>query len=201
MTAPDTRLPDSWNDDGGGSRSRLWWIIGAIAVVLALVAGGIFLVQRLTKEDLAWQASSSGRAPGLGATNTPASQVAVTAKPGVYLWQDFDGHHLWVINGGAIAGAKGTITSNVDFGQVTLAIAGKGSAKVNGKEITFDLPAEPKLVGIDFNPGFYVKDITVDIQGPNGPIDPKLVTIGPKRTVTTIPFGYQKVDKGKAATS
>lgn len=202
MTAHDASLPDSWKDDSGGrQRSRLWWVIGGV-VLLALVVGVVIvLIQKSRDANLAWPTSSAGRAPGLAQTGVPAPQVDATAPPGVYVWQDFDGVHVWVVNGGAIAGTKGTISSDKKIDRANLAIPGKGTARLDDKTITFDLPAEPKLVGVDLNPDFYAKEIKVDIRGPKGPIDPKLVTIGPKGKVTDVPFAVKKVQEEDAATS
>ncbi|MGI8757301.1 MAG: hypothetical protein ACR2MB_15885 [Acidimicrobiales bacterium] len=169
-------------------------------LVVVVVVGAVLVMQARKDANLAWPASSAGRAR-LGQTNIPAPDVTVTAAPGVYVWQDFDGIHVWVVNGGSIGGARGTISSDKDIGSAKLAIPGKGRATLEGKTITFDLPADPKLVGVDFNPDFFVKDFKVDIRGPGGPIDPKLVTIGPKRKVSEVPFVIKKVQKQDAPTS
>lgn len=202
MTAHDASLPDSWNDESGGrNRSRRWWVIGGLVLLALLAAFVIVLIQKGKDANLDWPASSAGRAPGLAQTGVAAPKVDATAAPGVYAWQDFDGVHVWVVNGGTIAGTKGTISSDKKIGSASLAIPGKGTARLDGKTITFDLPAEPKLVGVDLNPDFYVKEIKVDIRGSNGPIDPTLVTIGPKRKVTEVPFVIKKVQKQDAPTS
>ena len=76
-------------------RSRLWLAVG-IAVAVLLIAG-IAIALSLPKgkaTKVTWPASYGGRPAGLGVVNQPASKVAVTASPGIYVWSDFDGWHL-----------------------------------------------------------------------------------------------------------
>lgn len=202
MSTDDTGLPTSWNDDSsGGKGSKKWWVIGGVLLVL-IVAGVVALVVARKDVNRVYEVSSTGRAPGLGQTGTKAPDVDVTAEPGVYFWQDFDGVHVWVVNGGDINGVKGTITADADIDSATLAIPATGTAKVDGKTITFDFPASPQLLGVDFNPGFYTKEITVDVTGPDGKsIDPKLVHKGANAKVTKLPVVIRKVPEGEAANS
>ncbi len=203
MSTDDTALPSSWNDDSvGGGKSKKWWIIGGVVVALIVTGGVVAVIANRKNVDRAYQASSAGRAPGLGQTGTKAPDVNVTAKPGVYFWQDFDGLHVWVVNGGAINGVKGTVTADDDIGSANLAVPGAGTAKADGKKITFDFPASPKLLGVDFNPGFYTKELSLDVSGADGkPIDLKLIHKGATAKVIKLPVVIKKVPKDKAPTS
>ncbi|WP_421118208.1 hypothetical protein ACE2AJ_12370 [Aquihabitans daechungensis] len=46
------------------------------------------------------------------------------------------------------------------------------------KVADFTLPAGVPLSGIDFNPGFFGKQMVFSLEGPDGPIDPALVHVG-----------------------
>ena len=202
MTPERPDLPDSWNaDESGPKRSKLWLVGGALLVVL-IVAGIAFVAtHKDALKEQAWPNSVNGRPPGLGEFKQAASKVDVKAKPGVYVWSDFDGWHVWTVNGGDIAGVKGTITSNKDFGNADLAVKGAGTVSLSGSTITFEVPSEPQLVGIDFNTGFYGDELTLDLQGANGPLSPTVVTKGSSSKVTKLPLVIKKVPKDEAAQS
>lgn len=200
MAADETPLPDSWNvEDAEVARKgpRLGVIIGGVVLVAVLVAAGVVGFQvAMEKTKKAWPASAGGPPAGLGAT--PAEAAADT-PPGVYLWNDFGGWHLWVVNGDGVAGVKGTITSTDDIASAEVATDGEGTAMTEGKTVAFDLPAEPRVSGVDFNPGFYGEKLTVTLEGADGPVAPELVTIGRDREVTAVPVVVEKVREDDAA--
>lgn len=193
-------LPDSWHvEDAEVKRKgpRLGVIIGGLVLVAVLIGAGIVGFQvAMEKTKKAWPASAGGPPAGLGAT--PAEAAADTA-PGVYLWNDFGGWHLWVVNGEGVAGVKGTITSTDEIASAQVATAGEGTAVIEAKTVAFDLPAEPRVAGVDFNPGFYGEKLTVTLEGADGPVDPSLVTIGRDRTVSVVPVVLDKVKESEAA--
>lgn len=140
-----------------------------------------------------WPPELGGRPAGLGKTKQPAPDVTVEADPGAYLWNDFDGWHLWVVNGAGVPAISGSISSNDDLDKAVLAIDGAGSVTPNGKTATFELPTDVPLAGIDFNPGFYSDDIVVTLNGPDGaPIDAALVKTGKKSTQAPFPIVIRK---------
>lgn len=195
----DAAFPSSWKAEAdevssGGGRTRLLVVLGSIAALL-VIAGVIALVLRNDSEDRVWPAELSGRAEGLGRVNVAAPDVELAADPGVYLWQDFDGWHLWVVNGDGISGVSGTIQADSEVGRGTLAVAGAGALTVEDESFTFDLPAEPELVGIDFNPGFFTSELVIELQGPDGPIDPALVTLGRRGSTDAVPVVIEKVER------
>ena len=200
MAADAPEFPQSWNvEDAQVARKGPRWglIIGGLVLVAVLIAGGIVGFQvAMEKTKKAWPASASGPPAGLG--DTPADAAADVA-PGVYLWNDFGGWHLWVVNGEGTSGVKGTITSGDEIASAEVATAGEGSAVIEAETIEFDLPAEPRVVGVDFNPGFYAEKLTVTLEGADGPVDPASVTVGREREVTALPVVLDKVREDDAA--
>ncbi len=200
MAADAPQLPDSWNvEDAEVARTGPRWglIVGGVVLVTVLVAAGVVGFQvAMEKTKKAWPASVSGPPDGLG--GTPA-EAWPDVEPGVYLWNDFGGWHLRVVNGEGVAGVKGTIVSGDEIASAEAATAGEGTAVIDGETIEFDLPAEPRVAGVDFNPGFYAEKLTVTLEGTDGPVDPKLVTVGREREVTKVPVVVEKVREDDAA--
>lgn len=202
MTDPETPasepMPSSWAADEAeavraAGKGRRTFVLAAIAVTVLVVAGLFVLSRRGTgPEERAWPASVGGRPAGLGKTGDTADQVTPTAKPGVYVWNDFDGWHLWVVNGDKVQGVRGTITSSADITKAELSARGAGTVKTTGKSATFDLKAEGALAGIDFEPGFYSKRVEISLADANGPIAPSLVTTGSATPVTSLPLIINK---------
>jgi hypothetical protein len=89
----------------------------------------------------------------------------------LYLWGDFDGWHLWAVGAGGSAGARGTVTSDVDVARANLASPGRGSVTTHGPTITFDLSgAGDATLGIDFNPGYFAKRLELHVEGGTLPL-------------------------------
>jgi hypothetical protein len=198
--ADDPNLPDSWNvEDAEVARKgpRLGLSVGGVVLVAVLVAAGVVGFQvAMEKTKKAWPASAGGPPAGFG--GAPA-EVAADAPPGIYLWNDFGGWHLWIVNGEGVSGVRGTIGSDDEVATAEVATAGEGSAVVEGETIAFDLPAEPRVVGVDFNPGFYAEELTLTLEADGAPVDPKLVTVGRDREVSVLPFVLDKVREDDAA--
>lgn len=202
MTDPETPtpepMPSSWAADEqdtvrAAGKSRRTFVIAGIVVALILVAGVIALSQRSSgPEERAWPAAAGGRPAGLGKTGDTADQVTPTAKPGVYVWNDFDGWHLWVVNGDRVKGVRGTITSSDEISKADLSARGAGTVRTKGTTTTFDLKGEGPLAGIDFEPGFYSKRIEITLADGNGPLAPSLVTLGGSNPVKALPLVIDK---------
>jgi hypothetical protein len=199
--ASDADLPSSWNAEEAGPKKSHTLTIVIVVVVVALAVGGALVIAQRSKPEPKkdWPASTSGGPSGF--SNTAASDVKVEAKPGVYVWSDFKGWHVWAVNGEKVAGLKGTISSDKDFSDAKAAIKGVGTVKKDGDTITIDLPASPGLVGVDFNPGFYAKHLHFDLEGQDGKLDPSVIVKGPKGTVASVPFDIDKVLAKDAAKS
>ena len=197
MTTTPPDLPESWEVEDAEvkrPRSKVLLVVGIVVVAL-LAVGAVSLLFRKDDPKKAWAASTGGPPTSLGGSTT---QATADAKPGYYLWSDFDGWHLWVVNGDGVKGAKGTIENNDTFATAVLATKGAGTVTKDAKSVTFDLPSDPRVVGIDFNPGFYSNDLKVSLTDADGPVDPKLVTIGRSATVDQMPFELQQVPVDEA---
>lgn len=201
----------------GMPRAKAVRIAQVCLVVLALLVVGVVLLTRggdsssdgsskddktSTSDDGGDKGSSKpvfpaeigGRPAGLGARGEKAPDVKVgeDTKPGVYLWSDYDGWHLWVVNGEGVPPVKGTITSNDDIAKATAAVPGAGTVKADGKVVTFDLPAQPGLVGVDFNPGFFAENLVFTLDGPDGPVPEDVVFLGSKSVQAPYPLVIAK---------
>ncbi|MFN8018655.1 MAG: hypothetical protein U0P45_11085 [Acidimicrobiales bacterium] len=140
-----------------------------------------------------WPPTIGGRPAALGKRGQKATQVdASKAKPGAYLWNDYDGWHLWVVNGTGIGAVKGTLTSNDAVARAELAVPDAGTVSTKDKVVTFDLPASPQLTGIDFNPGFFAKNLVFTLEGPDGPLPEQVVFVGSKPTQAPFPLVISK---------
>jgi len=200
MTTTPPDLPESWEVEDSEvkrPRSKVLPIVGIVVVAL-LAVGAVSLLFRKDEGKKAWAASTGGPPAGVGADTT---QVTADVKPGYYLWSDFNGWHLWVVNGDGVKGAKGTIENDDTFASAVLATKGAGTVSKDGKSVSFDLPTDPRVVGIDFNPGFYSHDLKVKLTDADGPVDPKLVTIGRSATVDQMPFELKQVPADEAPKS
>lgn len=212
---------DGWNDESDAPLRPLPTLgavrIAQIAVaILALIVIGVLISNRgddgpsgqsanTTPSDASdttrqasanWSNDLFGRPPSLGARGDAASKVPPGARPGLYLWNDFDGWHLWLVNGDGIPPMTGSITSDDAIAKAELAVSGAGSAEASGNSASFALPTSPGLTGVDFNPGFYAKQIVISIDGPDGPIDAKLVKTGNRGNPAPFPLVFTKTASG-----
>lgn len=219
--APATEPEGIWTEpegDDGMPRQKAVRLaqFGLIALVVLIV--GIVLVAQSGKDDDAsssdktstdggstatteaeaakkavWPATVQGRPAGLGETKQPATEVQPTAAPGAYIWSDFDGWHLWVVNGEGMPAVTGTLTSNADIEKAVVAVPEAGEVTISGKTATFSFPTDRPLVGMDFNPGFYADSLVVALNGPDGaPIAAELVQTGKKPTPAPFPIVIDK---------
>ncbi|MFN8017193.1 MAG: hypothetical protein U0P45_03625 [Acidimicrobiales bacterium] len=206
-TPPDPApLPSSWEVEDAEVRDRprrRWLVVVAVVLGIAVIGGiAAMVANRGGKEDRAWPDAVGGRPAGLGSEGDTAATITdPTAAPGVYLWNSFDGWHLWVVNGDGVAGVKGTIESTDDISKAEPSSKGSGTVQVDGKTATFDLSGDPTVAGIDFEPGFFSKQITVTLEGPDGPIPAKLVTLGRQGHPKAVPVVIDKPLVSDATTS
>lgn len=118
-----------------------------------------------------WATAVEFRPPVFGRTGEPMADVTKTAKPGAYLWVDFDGWHLWVADPSGRTSARGTIISDKPFARAEPAVERQGTVKREGGKITFDLSGvDAPLAGVDFNTGFYGARLAVDLEGSDLPL-------------------------------
>ena len=215
----DGELTDAWTDDDGSGQKRNVLIAQVAVVVLVLIVLGVVLVVHnhkkssnnastdkngLTSTTLgadgktgsgkaSWPATVSGRPPTLGKRGEKAPDVKSTAKPGVYVWSDFDGWHAWVVSGPGMPGTvTGTLTSNDAISHATLATPGTGTVTVIGDAASFTFLTSRPVTGMDFNTGFYGKRLVFTFNGASGPIDPKLIHTGSKGVSAVYPLVIDK---------
>jgi hypothetical protein len=203
-----------WTDGGSPDRERTIRIAQIAMVVVALLIVGFVVLKKGGSDDggsgnggdqvasdgsgsdgkpakADWPKDAKGRPPAFGKTNDPPP-ATTTAKPGAYIWSDFDGWHLWVVPGEGVGAISGTLTSNDKVQKAVLAVEGAGSVDVEDKTARFSLPADRPVSGIDFNPGFYGKQIVITLNGPDGPLDGRFIFLGKKATVAPFPLVLQK---------
>lgn len=192
-------LPDSFRTDVGPPRRRRAWVAGiALVAVLLAVGVGLLVTRKYQESKRVWPKSVDGPPAGLGDGADAASRAQVTA--GIYIWSDFDGWHIRAVNGPGVAGLSGTLEADDEVGEAQAAPTSAGDVTRDSKTITFDLPAEPKVVGVDFNPGFYTNKMTITLKGADGPVDAALVELGQGGQVREVPVVIKKVDPGDADT-
>jgi hypothetical protein len=190
-------FPASWNDEEAdaarsGRRGIVWWVLGGVVAVVLVILGVNLIFNRGANEERAWPEAVDGRPAGLGGEDETAAEVTPEAGPGVYLWNSFDGWHLWVVNGDGIEGLTGTITSSGDLVGAESSAPDAGTVSVDGKVATFDLDAEAAVAGVDFDPGFADK-LTFDLETADGEVVAAQVLTGSDSTpVDAVPVVLDK---------
>ncbi len=209
--------PDAWDTEGTTpKRTVLYAQIGLVALILSLIV--IVLVVKGGSDDAsddkdtaakttqptgtgtakpnakpAWPRAVEGRPTTLGKRGQKAPDITPKAKPGVYVWSDFDGWHMWIVGGtGMPATIDGTLTSNDPIARAELAVPDTGTVSTDGKVVTYSLDTSKPLSGIDFNTGFYGKRLVFTFNGPDGPIDGKLLHTGSKAAAAVYPLVIDK---------
>lgn len=110
-----------------------------------------------------WPAAVYGRPKAFGARGDAPPASAGSLDPGYYVWSDFDGFHVWLV-GGSDADAV-TVTMDDPYNK---AEAVGGSVDLTTAKNSFTLrrgSASEEVVGVDFSPGFYAKNIIVAVDG------------------------------------
>ena len=214
---------DVWGDEASPPDKRTVMLVQiGLVVLIVLIVGAVVLVKKNDKKDSSdkasdtssqttaagggtgdtkdatpqyvWPADVGGRPPAFGTFNDTPADAKGGAAPGVYIWSDYDGWHLWVQNGGDVNGVSGTITGNDNIASANVSPADGGTATKASTVISFDLKGSDPLVGLDFNPGFYAVKLDFAINGPNGPIPAAEIHLGKEMTpATTSPLSIEKV--------
>lgn len=140
-----------------------------------------------------WPPTALGRPAALGPSGTAPEAVPADAPPGVYVWSDFDGWHLWMVNGEGVTGVQGAVVSDDEIVKADLAAAGVGERTITNNVIQFDLPADVRVSGLDINPGFYAKQLRFRFEGPDGEYPAATIKTGGLATpVTALPLILEK---------
>jgi hypothetical protein len=132
-----------------------------------------------------WPSEIQGRPVAFGGTKAdPAAAKTTGLEDGFYLWEGFDGWHVWEIGGGA--DDRITITADSEIAKAD-GIGGTVAVDKAGNHFTFSRgSAAGKVVGVEFNPGYYANTIVVSVEG-------KLrVHVGPHRWVRPNYYGIQR---------
>lgn len=138
-----------------------------------------------------WPSNVSFRPPVFGKTGDPPDPVTPNAKAGVYVWSDFDGWHLWIVEPKGKAAAKGTVSSNDAIAKAKSEVPNQGLVLTQKGRFTFDLSGvEARTAGVVFDPGFYSSTLVIDLGGPDLPIflganmDPAKLPLAVVKTTT-----------------
>lgn len=143
-----------------------------------------------TPVKMIWPSEIGGRPAGLGARGDKAP-AATDAAPGVYLWNDFDGWHLWVVRGPGVDKVAGTITSSADILKIDPAATAdaNGLVTMEGKEVRFDFTAATAaVVGVDFNPGYRVQSISANATNGGAPLEADRFHVGSQAAAKPLPY-------------
>jgi hypothetical protein len=130
-----------------------------------------------------WPSAVAGRPAALGKQGEPPPGTDGGLEDGFYLWQDFNGWHLWVIGGSS--SDRVTVTSD---DQVTKAAGTTGGVDIAQGSNTFTFSrgsAGAPVAGVDFNPGYYAKTMIVSVEGN------LRVHVGARRWVVPNLYGIQ----------
>ena len=139
-----------------------------------------------TKQVARWPGRVQTRPAVFGKTGQPLDREA-KAKAGVYIWTDFDGWHLWVVDPSGKEAAKGTVTSTDDIASADLVVKGSGTVDRSGRRLDFDFSGvSAKAAGVVFSPGFYGSTLLVDLGGSDLPVflGAKMVEVEQPLTIT-----------------
>jgi len=105
-----------------------------------------------------WTVAAIGRPTALGPDGTPPPTSPVDLEDGAYLWNDFNGWHLWLVGD-----ATGPVTVTTDDRFAKVDPVG-GAPAVDAGDERFVLSrgsTDAPVVGVDFNPGFFAEELTI----------------------------------------
>lgn len=169
----------------GAAKGKLWVPVVALVAVLLLV--GVFVLNRGDEgggstgsandsdtteapKERSWPDELDFKPTVLGGRDEGIEQVPADAPSGIYIWSDFSGWHLWIVDPVGKAGAKGNLFSDADFGDASLAENSLGTVALEGANVPYDFSTAGRVAGFHFGPGFYATSITVNPSGPDLPI-------------------------------
>lgn len=137
-----------------------------------------------------WPPEVGGRPPGFGGRDDLAPP-STDAAAGLYLWNDFDGWHLWLVRGPGVDQVAGSIASSAEVTKAEPAAPpeANGTIAIDGRSIAFDFTgATAPVVGIDFNPGFRVESLTVAATNAGVPLGADLLRLGRGAAPVAVPY-------------
>lgn len=133
-------------------------------------------------DEMKWKPMITGdRDQGLDA-------VPPEVPAGLYIWSDFQGWFVWVVDPGGKAGAKGRISTNSEFGSAELVEGATGEFVRNDTQLEFDFTGVgERATGFRFNQGFFTNTVIIDLDGDDVP-----VFMGNDATPLSPPFVLEK---------
>ncbi len=180
---------DSDSSTTGRLRSRHLWQ-GTIVVAVLAVSSVVFALNRPegppavdppVQRANEWPLELDGRPALFKGKRFAARDMTDPPGPGLYLWQDFQGWHLWVVRGAGIEGPTGVIASDVEFrrADVNGDTGAGGSIQADGRTIRFDFTeSTDTVVGIDFGPGIAATTIVIEAAQDGVPLDSRALKLG-----------------------
>jgi hypothetical protein len=145
---------------------------------------------------LVWPLAVGGRPAAFGELDGSPADAPGGAEPGVYIWSDYDGWHLWVVHGDGVGDVNGTVNGDDVIASADVTPPESGVVTLADKVIAFDIKSDEPISGFDFNPGFYAKRLEFVINGPDGPLDPALVHVGKDAVPAPSPIVLEKSPGG-----
>jgi hypothetical protein len=110
-----------------------------------------------------WPSVTAGRPREFGKLDDAPPADSGKLQDGFYLWQDFDGWHLWVVGG--TPEDRVTITSDAEIAKA-VPTGGDVAIERTPNALTFSRGgATGRVVGVDFNPGYYARTIIATTEG------------------------------------
>jgi hypothetical protein len=110
-----------------------------------------------------WPSVIQGRPKQFGSLNDPPPASAGDLGDGFYLWQDFDGWHLWMVGGGGAD--RVSVVADDSFAKADPVGGNPDVAKATNGFTLARGGAGATVVGVDFNPGYYAKTLVVSVEG------------------------------------
>lgn len=111
---------------------------------------------------------------------------------GVYVWSDFQGWFVWVVDPAGKAAGRGTVSTNSEFGSAELVDGGTGEFVREDSVLRFDFTGiDGRASGFRFNQGFFTSEVTIELEGEDLP-----VFLGNDATPLAPPFVIDKVLPG-----
>ena len=111
-----------------------------------------------------WPSEVAGRPHAFGGLNAiPQTANTVGLVDGFYVWESFDGWHVWEVGGRSTDNF--TITLDDQIGKIT-PVGGPVPIQQGSNFFTFSRGGlRAHVVGIDFNPGMYLKTVVITVSG------------------------------------
>lgn len=116
-------------------------------------------------EEIKWKPAITGERDQ-GLDRLPAEVPA-----GLYLWSDFQGWFVWVVDPAGKAAGRGRITTNSEFGSAELVEGSTGAFERRDDVLEFDFTGiGERVAGFRFNPGFFTNRVTIELDGDDLPV-------------------------------